>query len=325
MATEHHKHRQKLRVLLELIILLAVIGLYKAFFNLRGMKTSLRRYVDLKCVPSPYIPEPGFDHIPEPVFDPRVEVPESMFILSKKKVTWCQPAKVASTSTKKYFYDIADGEVEFPEGALYGIQETNFQHLRELPIGTQKWVKKTEEYVQVFFARNVVERFISGFLDKVIIECNKPKWDESYVYNWYINKGYGFSCEKHQDLEAFISFMETVPRMEGHFHAQAPLCMLKTYPYTDIIFVDDYFNENLRALSKRLGVSHPTGDEKQTRKHSTGAKTKMANMFEGKEYLLDRILKLFDQDCRLIPNACDVDELRSAIASKKSLQQSNII
>jgi hypothetical protein len=148
--------------------------------------------------------------------------PEELFILKSKKVTWRQSCKVASTSTKKYFFNISYGEIEIPEGARYGVQKANFQYLRGFPLKTQKRVKINEVYTQVLIVRNVVERFISGFLDKIINECNEPVWDETYTYKFYIKQGYGFSSEKHQDLKAFISFMETTtPKMEKHFDAQA--------------------------------------------------------------------------------------------------------
>jgi len=168
-------------------------------------------------------------------------------------------------------------------------------------------------YTHVFIVRNVVERFVSGFLDKVVFDC-KNGIQPYYAIHYYIQ--YGFSCDEHQDLEAFVSLMEKVPKMEGHFHAQASLCNLRTFPYTDIIYVDDRFDGKLRRLSERIGVIHPT-EEGKTRNHNTGANKKMVDIFRGKKGLLARILNLFDEDCRLLPKACDVDDLLASLEEKE--------
>merc|ERR1712226_83225 len=102
-----------------------------------------------------------------------------------------------------------------------------------------------------------MERFISGYLDKVVTDCQKP-YNPLFAISHY--KQYGFDCEKHQDLEAFVSFLETVPKMEGHFAPQTPLCNVEVYPYTDIIFADENMNLRLKALSTKLGVEHPLED-----------------------------------------------------------------
>jgi hypothetical protein len=316
MASENHGPRQKRRSYVDLIIMFAVLGLHTTFFGFRRMNTSLGWDEDLKFGIDPNAPqsESVTENQSDRVFNTFDEIPQQMFIIFSKKVTWCQANKVASTSTKDYFLKISDGEVEIPEGARYGVHQANFQKVRGLPLQTQKRVKKNEDsYTQVLIVRNVVERFISGYLDKIIKECNEPVYDKTYVYNLYIK--YGFSCEKHQDLEAFISFMETVPKMESHFNSQTSLCMLRTYHYTDIIYMDDNFDESLRDLSKRLGIDHPDADNKATRKNATGAKKKLAGIFKHNEEWIDRILKIFERDCRLLPKACEVDELRSAIAS----------
>lgn len=72
--------------------------------------------------------------------------------------------------------------------------------------------------------------------------------------------------------------------------------------------MDDHFDAKLRGLSERLGVDYHDGDAK-TRKHSTGANKKMVDIFRGKKGLIDRILNLFHEDCRLLPKACHVDDL----------------
>ena len=35
------------------------------------------------------------------------------------------------------------------------------------------------------------------------------------------------------DVEAFLSLLETVPQMEGHFGPPAPICLVGRFPYTD--------------------------------------------------------------------------------------------
>merc|ERR1712226_910881 len=106
----------------------------------------------------------------------------------------------------------------------------------------------------------------------------------------------------------FISFMETVPKMEGHFAPQSPLCNAKKYPYTDIIVADETLSTRLKTLSAKLGVEHPM-ENSGTSTHSTGAKEKLAAMFKGKVNLVGRILKMFEEDCELLPEACDVEDL----------------
>jgi len=244
---------------------------------------------------------------------PNPNVPFPMFFLSGQKVSWCQAAKVASTSTKMYFLKISNGEIVIPENSRFGIHNANFARLSDLSREDQTWVKNTDEYTHVFIVKNVVERFVSGFLDKVVFDC-KNGIQPYYAIHYYIQ--YGFSCDEHQDLEAFVSLMEKVPKMDGHFHAQASLCNLRTFPYTDIIYVDDHFDEKLRRLSEKIGVVHPA-EEAKTRKHSTGANQKMVDIFRGKKGLLARILNLFDEDCRLLPEACDVDDLLASLEEKE--------
>ena len=125
---------------------------------------------------------------------------------------------------------------------------------------------------------------------------------------------YGFSCEKHQDLESFVSFMErvTTPRMEGHFAPQTTLCEVGKFPYTDFIVANETLSANLKVLSKKLGVKHPKESER-TSSHKTGAKDKMVSLFEGKQELIGRILKLFEEDCEQIPEACDVKNVKDAL------------
>ena len=169
---------------------------------------------------------------------PDPNIPYSMFILSSPKVVWCQASNTASATTKNYFLKISDGQIFAPPNSKYPVFEANFERLRTRNLTDQKWVKTNNKYTHVMFVRNVVERFVSGYIEKVVDDC-KRKGKEPFAIDFY--KQYGFSCDKHQNFEAFLSFMETVPQMESTFHAQASLCNLKTYPYTDIIYADNHF------------------------------------------------------------------------------------
>eukprot|EP00551_Chaetoceros_affinis_P016177 CAMPEP_0203688042 /NCGR_PEP_ID=MMETSP0091-20130426/894_1 /ASSEMBLY_ACC=CAM_ASM_001089 /TAXON_ID=426623 /ORGANISM="Chaetoceros affinis, Strain CCMP159" /LENGTH=317 /DNA_ID=CAMNT_0050557493 /DNA_START=135 /DNA_END=1088 /DNA_ORIENTATION=- len=234
-----------------------------------------------------------------------------VFVVKSKKVTFCSAAKVASTTTKQYFYDIADGEIEMPEGARYGIHEAQWKRLGSMEQGAISYILRDKNWTHVFFWKHVVERFVSGYLDKVVKVCEKKKEIESHmVLHYYVQ--YGFSCEKHSDIDGFVSFIETVPKIEGHFAPQTPLCSVQKFPFTDIIRVDENFSSNLKKLSAKLRVKHPT-EKESTSTHKTGAKDKMVDIFKGKPKLVRRILKLFEVDCVNIPEACDVQDLMAAI------------
>ena len=39
----------------------------------------------------------------------------------------------------------------------------------------------------------------------------------------------------------------------------------------------------------------------------------MADIFKGKKELIKRILKMFGEDCKLFPEACDIEELMISV------------
>ena len=164
-----------------------------------------------------------------------------------------------------------------------------------------------------------MERFVSGYLDKVVHDCEAHDsiMPENLAIQYYAQ--YGFSCKEHKDLEAFISFMETVPTFEGHFHAQSPLCSLGKYPVTDSIKVDETLSDSLKALSEKLGVKHPMEDNK-TFKHSTRAKAKIVTLFKDKPYLIQRVLNIFKVDCENIPGACNIDVIMTELEGASSTE-----
>ena len=162
-------------------------------------------------------------------------------------------------------------------------------------------------WTRVVLLRNVVERFLSGFLDKVVHDCkamNDTQLAASRLAISHYYK-YGFSCNKHGNFESFLSFMETVPAMEGHFSPQTPLCGFLKFPHTDVIIADKNLDTHLRSLSQRLKVSHPPEDERTT-SHAQGAKGKMSDIFRGRDDLLQRIIALFHQDCIAYSQICEV-------------------
>jgi len=232
-----------------------------------------------------------------------------VIVLMKRKVSFCSAAKVASTTTRDYFFKIADGELVVPDNAKYGVHEANWTRFDVVDPDLRSSIITSSEWTHVFFIKHVVERFISGYLDKVVADCARP-YHPSHAINFYHQ--YGFSCEKHQDLEEFVSFMETVPKKEAHFSLQTPLCNVQKFPYTDIIYADKTMSARLEDLSSKLGVKHPIED-KATSKHGTGAKKMMSELFKGKKKLIERILKMFEEDCNIFPDTCNVEELMRAV------------
>ena len=190
------------------------------------------------------------------------------------------------------------------------LPQGNWTRFYTLPQQARTNLLTSPDWTHIFFWRNVLERFVSGYLDKVVTECDyegkKPLTIDFY-------KPFGFSCQKHRDLEDFISFMETVPTVEGHFHAQTPLCSIGTYPFTDMVKVDSTLSDYFKSLSKKYGVEHPLEEWKATR-HKTNAESKMVELFKDKPHLIQRILNMFPEDCEKLPSsACNVDNLMSAI------------
>lgn len=153
---------------------------------------------------------------------------------------------------------------------------------------------------------------MSGYLDKVIRECESNDGVIKPHLAIHHYEKYGFTCAKHSGFESFITFMETVPKHEGHFAAQTPLCSVDKYPYTDFIEADEHLGLKLEMLSAKLSVRHPK-ENASTSTHQTKAKAKMNELFMGKPLLVERVLALFKDDCERIPDACDVTELMEAI------------
>jgi len=236
-----------------------------------------------------------------------------VIIVPQRKVSFCSGAKVASTTTRQYFFDITkDGSLVIPEDAKYGVHDANWTRIAFTDPTPREELLSSSEWTHVFFWKNVLERFVSGYLDKIKNDCTKPHRDTLPVLAHY--REFGFSCEKHQDFEAFVSFMENMPvtKIEGHFSPQTPICNVKNFPFTDIIAADEHLSKNLEILSEKLGVSHPL-EKKVTSSHRTGAKDKLIRFFKGKEALIYRILAIFEEDCKVLPQSCDVDDVIAAL------------
>mmetsp|Transcript_20249 Transcript_20249/g.25580 ORF Transcript_20249/g.25580 Transcript_20249/m.25580 type:complete len:407 (+) Transcript_20249:85-1305(+) len=238
-----------------------------------------------------------------------------VFVLPDRKVTFCSAAKVASTTTKTYFYKLSS-DLVIPENAQFGVHEANWNKFHMLDKEARKYVLTSPDWTHVFFWKHVLERFVSGYLDKVVNDCksNDSIGPHLAIYH-YVQ--YGFSCEDHVDLEAFIAFMETVPSFEGHFAPQAPLCSLGKYPVTDMISADETLSDRLKVLSAKLGVEHP-GEDFKSKTHSTKANTKMVALFKDRPYLIQRVLDLFKVDCEKIPDSCNVEKLVTAIKEERA-------
>ena len=245
--------------------------------------------------------------------DDEIPVCRKADVVFKRKVTFCSAQKVASSTTKDYFMRISDGEVIIPEGAKFGAHAANWTQLSAVDPSTRQSMMTSPEWTHVFFIRNVLERFISGYLDKIQNgRClEEPK---TIVLAHYVELG--FSCENKGKLGSFLSFLESLPtkEWESHFAPQTPMCNAKEYPYTDIIMADEHLNDKLKELSDKLGVPHPAENPK-TSSHATGAKNKLMDIFLGKEQLIPRILNLFEEDCVMFPNLCDVDDLLQSLAN----------
>ena len=247
------------------------------------------------------------DHVCDTVED---SICHEAFVVADMKVTFCSAAKVASTTTKTYFYKLSK-DLVIPDDAQFGVHEANWIRLHMVDNEARRHILKADDWTHVFFWKRVLERFISGYLDKVVHDCEThTRIGPHLAIHHYIQ--YGFSCEQHTDLEAFVSFMETVPSFEGHFHAQASLCSLGRYPVSEMVCADETLSDSLKGLSASLGVEHPL-EEKKSSTHSTKAKEKMVALFKDKPFLIQRILDMFKEDCEIIPGACNVDELMTGI------------
>ena len=67
-------------------------------------------------------------------------------------------------------------------------------------------------------------------------------------------------------------------------------------------------NDKLVELSKSLNVTYKAPTKKAS-SHKTGSDKKMIELFKGRKDLLDRVLKIFEQDCLILPQLCNVTQL----------------
>lgn len=236
-------------------------------------------------------------------------------VVPKRHATFCSAAVEASATMKQYFFDIADGSVVIPKDAKFGVHEANWKRFGDIGADGREFIfRKPQEWTHVLTWNNVVERFVSGYLTKVVRDCkNNKNTIKAHLTMSHYSK-FGFSCEKHTELEAFIDFMEQVKEknFEAYFKPQTKLCGIGKFPFTDIFRVDQNLTSNLEALSSKLGVTHP---EVKTY-HTTISKNKMADLFKGKPQLVNKILQMFKEDCAKIPQACDVEDLMTVVKSK---------
>lgn len=195
--------------------------------------------------------------------------------------------------------------------SAYPIHQASWTFLRDVSAETRKFLVTgaSSEWTQVVFMKNAVQRFVSGYLDKVVMECKLPH-NKAHVHHYY--EPFGFSCVRHKNFEEFIAFMESVPQMEGHFAPQTFVCQYQKYPFTHLIYVDQDLNNHLRNLSKHLGVTFKPPPQ-HAASHKTGSETKMIELFKGRKDLLQRVLNIFEQDCRILPELCNVTELLRSI------------
>jgi len=192
------------------------------------------------------------------------QVCDATIVMERQNLTFCSAAKVASTAVRGYFLDIADGEVTVPADAKWPVHQANWTFLTHTRgdlqhnlvtgenIHPARGIHKnsTDDWIQILFVKHVVQRFVSGYTDKVLNDC---QWSRSAGFTYHFYDKYGFDCLKHGDFEEFITFMETVPTMEGHFEQQSKICEIGRYPWTEVVQVDDDLNGFLVNLSKELG------------------------------------------------------------------------
>ncbi|KAL3908649.1 MAG: hypothetical protein SGILL_008405 [Bacillariaceae sp.] len=230
-----------------------------------------------------------------------------MIVLERKRVSFCSAAKVASTAIRDYFLHVAEGDVKVDETMQYPIHQAPWPYLHMIRPELRKRLVSSlqDEWTSVFFMKHVIDRFVSGYLDKVVHDCKTPD-REGLAIHYYDQ--YGFSCNNHTHFESFVGFMETVPHMETHFGPQTTFCEFGRYPYTHLIFADEGLTGKLRNLSFAIGANF-TPPSKKTANHKTGSKMKAVELFRGRKDLLRRVLDMFEVDCRAVPNACDVSEL----------------
>lgn len=276
-----------------------------------------------------------------------------LIVVQNINTTFCSAAKVASTSIRSFFMEAAGGSVVAPPDAKYPVHQANWTKLthvstemqnalvtmmtdetvihnnststntsssRDLVLQVSKESllvrqrqQPKQQWTQVFFIRPVVERFVSGYLDKIVNDCSR-KVDDSVLYRSRFVP-LGFSCEKHTDLEEFIHFMQQNLYVDGHFAPQTFCCVPQHHPYSDVIVVDEDLNKKLEELStKILGIGHRVGPPPESaRAHKTGSKSKIVTLFKGRGDLLQKVLDMYKDDCLYMPSVCNVTDLMRQI------------
>lgn len=236
-----------------------------------------------------------------------------VIVLARQRVAFCSAAKVASTSIREYFLSVADGDVVAPARARFPVHQANWTRLAFAPLSLRKRLvsgvdapHQGRRWAQVVFVRNVVERFVSGYLDKIVHDCKTDFWgqDRSLVKSYY-EQQHNFSCANHKSFPQFVTFMEQVGErnFEGHFAAQTRVCDLR-YPFTDIVLVDSQLDLTLKELGERLGVKPYLPSGGTGRKHSTDSGKRLQRFLRGRHGLILSVLRLFEQDCAVLPGMC---------------------
>uniref|UniRef100_A0A7S2CNW2 Uncharacterized protein n=1 Tax=Octactis speculum TaxID=3111310 RepID=A0A7S2CNW2_9STRA len=237
----------------------------------------------------------------------------ALIVLRRQRVTFCNPAKVASTSIRKFFLSVADGDVTIPFEARFPVHQANWTFLNNVPTDLRKQLVTNDlgeqPWLQFTFIKKVLDRFVSGYLDKIRHACEKDfdgndiMLAKSYYYR------YGFSCAEHgASFDDFLSFMERIgeDNFEGHFASQSRVCDSR-YPFTNMVLVDDMLDSRLAKIGVQLDVKYIP--DAKSRKHRTNSSQRLIQIFMGKHHLVERVLKLFERDCQHRVELCDVREL----------------
>ena len=245
----------------------------------------------------------------------------AVIVLTRQRVTFCSAAKIASTTIRSFFLKVADGDVAVPAKAMYPVHQANWTFLQQVPITLREQLSgpwPATNWMQVNFVRNVIVRFVSGYLDKIVHDCGRDyNGTVPQLVKQHYTRLHGFSCAEHSGFREFVGFVERLgqDKLEGHFLEQTSVCDLR-YPFTDLVLVaEGELDTSLSRLGSRLGFS---GTVPSIRNHRTGSNSKLADMFRGRNKdLLYRLLRLFEKDCKLLPALCDVDDLIRAISSEQ--------
>jgi hypothetical protein len=231
---------------------------------------------------------------------------QKLRILRKKHLTVCCAGNVVSSTVNDYFNQIGRGKAVLPPGVQFRAETFKWTKLNEMDEKVQRdvFMSDSSDWTHVFLVRNVLQRFVSAYLDHVVRLCTGGFTSEMPIVHY---ARLGFSCESHSDLESFICFMESVPveKMEALFAPQTQQCGFREamrVNFTDIISVDHTVKESLSSLSKKLGIAHPS-----TSKNESTSSHDLVPLFKGREGLIMRILGLFEEDCKRFPTLCKTD------------------